>query len=682
MPGEFSTILQALLSDNSAYSLFNPGKHFNAAASAPAAKLNAAFALALAGDQTGVKYLESCVETQDDSFDWKSVSQFYLAGLSLIFKEIEDQQKQHPQLNQAISELADCLSQPKPESKIELQEKIWAVFFPEAVGILSQPKKAIHDLREKRRVTITRPNPNQIKHPDQQILFTSNALLTIPSDVNNIDKLDFSLSSIDQIARTINEPQQYWYDHPIPVDIPDNQNEILYGLYGLDQALETERHRGNLHNKLKCILSVSTTHDGLHAISKEFIERVLARNKPLKNIDLYIFTENDTQRLIKQVLAPAAKHFLGITNTEELLQVFGVDGKYGRHYSFLKAIAPLWQLSIDNNIQATFKIDLDQVFPQEELIKETNCSALEHFQTRLWGSSGIDNNDQHVYLGMIAGALVNQVDIQQSLFTADVKLPESNPEFDQCIFYSKLPQAVSTEAEMMFRRDKKQTRQTDDCIQRIHVTGGTNGILIDALRKYRCFTPSFIARAEDQAYIMSSLENENDQLTYLHAEGLIMRHDKESFAQDILKSNSTGKLIGDYLRILYFSKYASCFKIEFADIKQKLAPFTGCFISSIPIAAIYLRFCLQAAAYFEHKDGSDGNEFVVTGAKRLLRAINEIRQKSNPVKKQFDLEHQGWNLYYDTLDAWQAGLHKKDPFATKLKTETQKIIDDCRVRTN
>lgn len=54
-----------------------------------------------------------------------------------------------------------------------------------------------------------------------------------------------------------------------------------------------------------------------------------------------------------------------------LKEVFGVDGEYGRHYSFLKAIAPLWQIIADRRKIGTFKIDLDQVFPENELAGET-----------------------------------------------------------------------------------------------------------------------------------------------------------------------------------------------------------------------------------------------------------------------------------------------------------------------
>ncbi len=678
MSGEFRTILQELFSDSSVHSLFRPAQQFCSEQATPEAQLNAAFALALTGKQQGEDYLTDVLDAANKSAELKAIARFYLTGLNLIFNEMRFERQHDPELDQSLVELASCLTESNPDSSLNVQEKIWAVFCPEAVGILSDPKKSVRNLRKKRQATITRANPRPIQEPGEQILFTANALLTIPSNKQNLEKTNLPKAITNQIDRAANEPQQYWYDHPIPIDIPEDQNEILYGLRGLDQALETERLRGNLTgNKLVCVLSVSVTHTGLHAISKQYIEKILTQGKPLKNIDLYIFTEEDTQSLVGQVLAPAAEHYFGTAKAEEVLQVFGVDGHYGRHYSFLKAIAPFWQLLVDDNIQATFKIDLDQVFPQEELINETGYSALEYFKTPFWGAQGIDHNGNNINLGMIAGALVNQSDIRESLFTPDVKLPTEKAKFDQCIFYSKLPQAISTTAEMMYRQ---QNNKPDKCLQRIHVTGGTNGILIDTLRKYRCFTPSFIARAEDQAYIMSVVDDADDQLAYLHASGLIMRHDKASFAQEVIKSNMIGKLIGDYLRILYFSSYANCFNRKLKDIKHKLSPFTGCFISSVPITTVYLRFCLQAAAYFDRKDFKSGAEFVAMGAKRLSQAIEHTTRDDRPVTKQYLHELRGWNTYYDVLDNLQTGLQKKESFAVKLKAETKALIEKCKIQ--
>jgi hypothetical protein len=218
----------------------------------------------------------------------------------------------------------------------------------------------------------------------------------------------------------------------------------------------------------------------------------------LNNLDVYVFTETDTQRIIKEVLAPAARYFLQHPDATNALSMIGVDGQYGRHYSFLKAVAAFWKVFVEPRVNATFKIDLDQVFPQQTLVAQTGASAFEHFMTPLWGATGTDARGKPVELGMIAGALVNEKDIESSLFTPDVALPNRSLLPDEHIFFAVLPQAVSTRAEMMTRYNTSRFDGVATCIQRVHVTGGTNGILIDSLSQHRPFTPSFIGRAEDQ----------------------------------------------------------------------------------------------------------------------------------------------------------------------------------------
>ncbi len=74
----------------------------------------------------------------------------------------------------------------------EHREKLWSVFFPEAVGIYTQPQQAVNALRQKRIVVITRPHPEPIRDPAAEILFTSNVLLTLPNQTQPLDQLPLS----------------------------------------------------------------------------------------------------------------------------------------------------------------------------------------------------------------------------------------------------------------------------------------------------------------------------------------------------------------------------------------------------------------------------------------------------------------------------------------------------------
>jgi hypothetical protein len=278
--------------------------------------------------------------------------------------------------------------------------------------------------------------------------------------------------------------------------------------------------------------------------------------------------------------------------------------------------------------------------------------------------------------------LVDEKDIDKSLFTPDVRFPEKDPSPDEAVFYSSLPQALSTEAEMMTRYTNEDIDGINQCVQRIHVTGGTNGILVAGLRRHRPFTPSFIGRAEDQAYILSVLHNPEGRLAYVHKDGLIMRHDKEAFAREAIRSAHISKLVGDYIRLLYFSAYADALPAGRRMIKEVVDPFTGCFISRIPVTVVYLRFALKAASLFSSGREEQGLEFVKLGAARIMNALEFVNGEDSRLKSKYEEERLGWDLYYDILDAIEDGLNNNDAFALELKKKARVIVDECSIRMN
>jgi hypothetical protein len=217
------------------------------------------------------------------------------------------------------------------------------------------------------------------------------------------------------------------------------------------------------------------------------------------------------------------------------------------------------------------------------------------------------------------------------------------------------------------------------CIRRFHVTGGTNGITLESLRRYRPFTPSFIGRAEDQAYILSTLTRPGTRLAYLHQAGLIMRHDKKGFAQEAMESASVSKLIGDYVRIILFSAYAGVLTDDVSRLKETIEPFTGCFVSTIPTTVVYLRFGFKAASFFETGQDGQGIEFIKNGAERIGEALNFVKGKNSLLKQCYEKEYPGWNLYYDILSAVEDALKKGDKFALRLRKRAKSIVDDCTI---
>jgi hypothetical protein len=642
--------------------------------------LNAAFIISLAGESHPA-YTEASafLERMTISPDWEGIVNFYLKGIMLIEEEIDSLYRNKPNVVQQLESLSNQLTnRSAQEGKSLAVEEFWSFFHPEATGIWFHEQQRINALRKKRKVSITKPNRDPIQDPARQILFTSNVLLTLPPGGKSLGQLSLSDSMKDRVSAVIKEPQVYWYDHPVQIGVEPDKNEVLYGLRGLQNALDFEHTHGSTSPgaQLTCVLSVSVTHNGLHGIARQYLADELQRIEPLPGLNILVFTETDTRQLIDEILAPAAKHYLGEMRTAELLSVFGVDGEYGRHYTFLKAIAAFWNVLIDPQIQATFKIDLDQVFPQEELLRETGLSAFEHFMTPLWGAEGVDSNDNPLELGMIAGALVNENDIDQGLFTPDVPFPPPDRKIalDERLFFSQLPQALSTEAEMMARYNTNELDGKKTCLQRVHVTGGTNGILVKSLRRYQPFTPSFIGRAEDQAFIFSTYPEPGSRLAYLHQAGLFMRHDKRAFAQDAIQAAQVGKLIGEYVRILYYSAYANALDEDLHQFKERVDPFTGSFISYIPITLTLLRFALKAEALFNSGAAQLGNEFVRTGTQRINQALQFAFIDQGKLKRQYQQERQGWALYFDTLSALEKGLQVGDQFAQEMRKKARELI--------
>ena len=656
---------------------------------AVARNLNAAFMIALSGISDDL-YRQATDYFSGLRTDpaWGVTVRFYTEGLEAILSEISNRCDNDDGFRNCVADLFSWTEKPENlKNYQETVEKFHQVFFPEGLSLSDrqQREEKINSLRDKRKIRIDRLNPSPVTRPAKEILFTSNILVTTPQSPCEIRDLPVSDSLRQKLKNVIREDQVFWYDHPVPIGVSPEHNEVLYGLEALDEAVDFEKQRGTVgkSEKVTCVLSASATHKGLQAVIKEYLEEEFKKEKNIRNLDVFVFSEADTKRLVKDILIPAAERYLDVSRHSVLYDIVGVDGEYGRHYSFLKAISAFWKVLVAPEIKGTFKIDLDQVFPQKELVEQSGSSAFEHMMTPLWGAEGVDSRGNAVELGMIAGALVNERDINKGLFQPDVVFPDRELKADELIFFSALPQALSTEAEMMTRYTENKLDGKGHCIQRIHVTGGTCGILIEALRKYQPFTPTFIGRAEDQAYILSVLfGNERKNLRYVHKDGLIMRHDKEAFAGEAIKIAAKGKLIGDYIRILLFSNYVNSLPWQFEDVKDTIDPFTGCFVSKIPVTVVYLRFALKTALFFRDntKNGNkEGYDFLQIGSKRLYEAVHNMSDPAESLIEKFQAEKKGWKLFYDILEITGEKLEQKDKFALELKKKAEALVRGCRI---
>jgi hypothetical protein len=629
------------------------------------ARLAAAFLVAASGPAH--PHHERAVATLARPRDDTELATFYLDGLERIEDELQSAFANDPQVatrwDAAAAELASA------RSIDEVAEATWRAFCPQAVGLRGHESARIAELRRERTVEVDRLVDDPIRDPAREVLFTSNVLLTTPDASTDMAALPYPADLRDAIAAAAEERQRYWFDHPIQIGVDPAANELLYGLRGLDAAIAAEPSPG----RTTLLLSVSVTHDGLAPIARRYLAAELAREGRLRHLEVIIVTEADTRRLIEEVLLPALGP-AGEAAASGLHRVVGVDGHYGRHYSFLKAVAALWQVAVDPAVRATFKIDLDQVFPQAALLAETGKTMFGHRCTPLWGARARDADGHELWLGMLAGALVNERDIGHGLFTPDVPIPEGRPMLDEHVFFSALPQAISTRAEMTERYQGPERDGLSRALQRIHVTGGTTGIRVDALRACRPFTPSWVGRAEDQAYLLSVIGRPGPRLAYAHAAGLLMRHDKEAFAGQSMAAARIGKLIGDDVRILVFSAYVDALAggdADVGEVHRLLDPFSDCFASATPRTVVFLRVALRTLRLQVDGDVRGAHEYSVLAARRVAAALAAEGDVAITARE-LDQERAAWNDYYDALDALEAGR-------PDLRARALQIMDGCRV---
>ncbi|MFI5200191.1 MAG: hypothetical protein ACHQXL_07445, partial [Candidatus Limnocylindrales bacterium] len=652
--------------------------------------LAAAFLVALAGPSHPLEATAREVLDRPAGGPMPALARLFRAGAPAIQTEVGGRRAADPWFAATLDRAASGLADPGLDGR-DAREAIWSVVFPEGTSLLLDPPAAIEDLRVHRIVDIDVPNPAPVTDAARQILFSSNVLLGLPLDEPDQPGVTLDPLVAAAVERASRAPQRYWFDHPIPIGVAPAASELLHGLRGLDQAMRAEPTPAGSGGpasprRITCLLSVSVTHHELRDIARHYVEGELARIDRLDHVDVLVASETDVRRLVDDVLLPALARFGPAAGGSVPIDfdVLGVDGEYGRHYSFLKAMAAIWQVVIDPGLKGTFKIDLDQVFPQPALLAETGRTALQHFETPLWGALGRDSHGRPVELGLIAGALVNAADIGAGLFSPDIPIPAAPSRASEHVFFSALPQAISTEAEMMERYATARPDGRTTALERVHVTGGTNGILVDALRRHRPFTPSFIGRAEDQAYILSVQGDPGPRLAYVHAAGLIMRHDKEAYAGAAVDAGLVGKLVGDDVRILGFSAYAGAVadrhpgdEVSVDTIKALLDPFTGSFISDLPSTVVLLRFALRILELYGTGQAELGHSYADIGSRRLAEAF-EWAGDGSGLRATLDAERAQWRALYDTLDGLEGALAGGDPEAVALQERARVLIDGWR----
>ncbi|MCK5198631.1 MAG: hypothetical protein KAR21_09785, partial [Spirochaetales bacterium] len=148
---------------------------------------------------------------------------------------------------------------------------------------------------------------------------------------------------------------------------------------------------------------------------------------------------------------------------------------------------------------------------------------------------------------------------------------------------------------------------------------------------------------------------------------------------EAMKAASAGNMIGDFIRTLYFSRYTEILTGDISEIKKTIDPFTGCFVSKIPITTVFLRFCMKAADLFEAGEEQTASDFMLKSFERLEAAVEFAYGKEDDLQKEYNRDKEGWNLFYNILD----GIEDTDVINSVKRMSIQinaaRICAGCKV---
>ncbi len=586
------------------------------------------------------------------------------------------------------------------------------VFNPLAAETLVQfdTEHIVKDIQGRNRLRLITNNENFIVDPVKEVIFTTNMLVTPPRSESLVPEglpewAEKSLKSV------IGLPVDWYFDHPIEMATTRDAlhaSEFIFCLRSLEETfraeIEIEKTACKDHiregDKVPLYVSISPTHGGMNlgSVAREVLKCQYAaavKNgilPELKIVEPYLYSQVDVRHLINDVLVPAAKRYFSEIPDKEVegyLSFFGVEGYYAMHYNFLKAFGSLAKF-MNPRVKAVIKIDTDQSFPAERFYRETGSCWLEAFTLPTLGALARDQNERDIYLGCFAGSLTNLNELvdKDDLFLPDISIPdvpESIPEGEAGVFYQGLLQSLITRGEafppeVQWRALKVLNEYP---YMRTFVTGGTTGFLIEALERYAPFVDAHVHRAEDQAFLLSVLFDQDDGnlLRYLYFPGLHMIHEKESFASESIKIAEPYKKIYDLERIWNFSHLARALceikGWDFEDVRKTLNFFTASFIQPFPGLLALTRFVLSVAG----KGGRNREDIIYQkeGLKRLSKIAFSQERYYRDTKTRVANQIKAWRFYYDLMIKLREGAKARDPFALALKRKADEINNNCKL---
>jgi hypothetical protein len=357
--------------------------------------------------------------------------------------------------------------------------------------------------------------------------------------------------------------------------------------------------------------------DGTGCVMRDAMREAVATAGGFPHVRLWAFTEDDVRALVSRVLIPAASHYLHAPNPAKALTVFGVDGRGGRTFTFLQAVAVLWQMLLDPGIAAVIRME--------------GTAGDERFafpDVRLWGAAGRDTAGRPIATGFIASDRVDET---------------ARPErVADRVFDPDLGRRVGSAA-----------ANTTDPIAAAGIAAETVGSLVTALTEHRPFAPAFLGTGAGTMFLAGAAAGSGARPVYLES--------------GLLRNAAASKPVEEE-QVVLMSAYARAL----GRFEELLAndPVPGAFLSRLPLTVAWLRTAVTSAAV------PDPAAATAT-AKRVADAAAFVA--GGGAERRLAVERGGWSVYYDVLAALGKKLVAGDPYALALRHRARSLVAALRL---
>ncbi|MDC7225229.1 MAG: hypothetical protein PQJ61_00530 [Spirochaetales bacterium] len=462
---------------------------------------------------------------------------------------------------------------------------------------------------------------NPLPYKPEEIIIQLNALYS-PADRTAPDGIDAETAAAYNEYMSTNPKKIAVYDHPVPVFTRGTDHELEKCLAEMDEDIAYEKQSGVFPSgkKLRVLVSISTTHQGLDEICENWLGSIVKEMK-LNNITCYLLSENKTADLQK-ILGPAAS-------------IFTVQGKYACHFGALKYAQLIFERAYGT--RAGFKLDTDEGIHSADMKEVSGKTWLQQLCHPYWGGTAINSNGESVSLGFNIGEYVDSRDLESFGYKKAIRTPEVKPKEDvrgpYLIFNKGGCQAKGT---MLLNR----TKTLEDFISHPLVKGGGYGIDNDGLRKAVPVGFSMVGRAEDQQFYFSAI-NQGVQGIFNPMNRII--HYKEDVAKSE-KQHVAGRNVADIYRMLLFRELMC-----YLNVVDNTKPFPANYASEHGITQAFFLWL-----YLIFTESASGNEeeaehYLAEGLSELLPLLDEI--ESGKVIRRFESEREAWKDFISAVDA-------------------------------